>query len=256
MGIRLVVVTRDRVRGEATLARLAQCGPGVAHSLHVADLSRMSETKRVAADIAAAEPRIDVLINNAGALYSARRLTEDGLERHFATNHMAYFVLTHGLRERLFASAPARVVNTASAAHQSGRLDFDDLQLARGYNGVFAYQCSKLCNILYTRELARRWAGTGVTVNCFHPGFVASRFGNDAGGMLSALMRIAKLFAISPERGARTLVYLATSPEVADTTGGYFADNRLIAPSFAAENDNAAKRLWAETARLAGLAER
>ncbi len=254
-GMRLVVVARERARGEATLARLAKCGPGVTHSLHVADLSRIAETKRVAADIAAAEPRIDVLINNAGGILGARRLTEDGLERHFATNHVAYVVLTHGLRERLFASVPARVINTASAAHQGGRLDFDDLQLARGYNTIFAYECSKLCNILFTRELARRWTGSGVTVNCFHPGFTATRIGN-AAGMLSVFIRIAKLFAISPERGARTLVYLATSPEVANTTGGYFADNRLIAPSFAAEDDAAAKRLWAETAKLAGLDER
>jgi NAD(P)-dependent dehydrogenase (short-subunit alcohol dehydrogenase family) len=253
MGARMVVVARDPARGQALLARLSADAPNVAHSLHVADLSRIGEVKRVAADIAAAEPRIDILINNAGALYSSRKLTEDGLERHFATNHMAYVVLTHGLRERLFASAPARVINTASEAHRSAHLDFDDLQFANGFNGVTAYNRSKLCNILYTRELARRWAGTGVTVNCFHPGFVATRFGDHAGGWLAVAVWIAKRFAISPEKGARTLVYLASSPEVANVSGDYFIKSRRVSPSAAAADDPAARRLWAETARLTGL---
>jgi len=253
MGARMVVVARDPARGQAVLARLSAAAPNVAHSLHVGDLSRIGEVKRVAADIAAAEPRIDMLINNAGALYSSRKLTEDGLERHFATNHMAYMVLTHGLRERLFASAPTRVINTASEAHRSAHLAFDDLQFANGFNGITAYNRSKLCNILYTRELARRWAGTGVTVNCFHPGFVATRFGDQAGGPLAIAVWIAKRFAISPEKGARTLVYLASSPEVANVSGEYFVKNRLVAPSAAAADDAAARRLWAETARLTGL---
>ena len=250
MGARMVVVARDPARGQALLARLSAEVPNLAHSLHIADLSRIREVRRVAADIAAAEPRIDILINNAGALYSSRKLTEDGLERHFATNHMAYVLLTHGLRERLFASAPARVINTASEAHRSAHLEFDDLQFAKGFNGVTAYNRSKLCNILYTRELARRWAGTGVTVNCFHPGFVATRFGDEAGGWLAVAVWIAKRFAISPEDGARTLVYLAGSPEVTNVSGGYFVKNRPAAPSAAAADDAAARRLWAETARL------
>jgi len=147
---------------------------------------RVAEVKRVAADIAASEQRIDILVNNAGAIFSYRRLTAEGLERTFALNHMAYFVLSHSLREPLLAAAPARVVNTASAAHQSAKLDFDDLQFARAYNGVSAYQRSKLCNILFTRELSRRWAGTGITVNCLHPGFVASRFGKESGRVAPA----------------------------------------------------------------------
>jgi NAD(P)-dependent dehydrogenase (short-subunit alcohol dehydrogenase family) len=253
MGARMVVVARDPARGQATLARLSACKPSVAHSLHLADLSRVREVKRVAADIAAAESRIDILINNAGALYSSRKLTEDDLERHFATNHMAYVVLTHGLRERLFTSAPARVINTASEAHRSARLDFGDLQVANGFNGISAYKRSKLCNILYTRELARRWAGSGVTVNCFHPGFVASRFGDRAGGWLAVATWIAKRFAISPEKGAETLLYLATSQEVVNVSGGYFVKNRMIAPSVAAQDDESARRLCTETARLAGL---
>jgi NAD(P)-dependent dehydrogenase (short-subunit alcohol dehydrogenase family) len=171
----------------------------------------------------------------------------------FALNHMAYFVLSRGLRESLFAAAPARVVNTASAAHQSAKLNFEDLQFAEAYNGVSAYQRSKLCNILFTRELSRRWAGAGVTVNCLHPGFVASRFGKESGGLLPLVLRAAQLFGISSEQGAETIVYLASSPEVADVSGGYFFKCRAIAPAPQAEDDNAARRLWQESAKLAGV---
>jgi NAD(P)-dependent dehydrogenase (short-subunit alcohol dehydrogenase family) len=254
LGARLVLVARDRARGEATLARLRARGPGVGHVAHYADLSLIADTKRVAAEIAAAEPRIDVLINNAGAMFGPRRVTADGLELTFATNHMSYFLLTHGLRERLLASAPARVVNTSSAAHRRAALDFDDLQSARDYRGFMAYSRSKLCNILYTRELARRSAGTGVTANCLHPGFVATRFGDASGGFFSYVVRASKqVFAISSEKGAETLVYLASSPEVATISGGYFYQCQLTTPTRAAQDDAAARRLWAETARLAGL---
>src|SRR3984893_7668498 len=150
------------------------------------------------------EPRIDVLINNAGAMFANRRLTEDGLECTFALNHMAYFVITEGLRERLLASAPARIVNTASAAHQGARLDFDDLQLAKSFGPMKAYGRSKLCNILFTRELARRLLGAGDTANCPHPGFVATRFADESGGLISRFAGLAKLLAISPEKGAET----------------------------------------------------
>src|SRR5215470_1705938 len=182
MGARLVLLARDKARGEAALARLRQAGPGVSHGIYYADLSRIAETKRIAATIAAVEPRIDVLINNAGALFGTRQLTEDGLERTFATNHMAYFVLTACLRDRLIAAAPARVVNTASDAHRGQSLDFSDLQLAHGFGPQSAYGKSKLCNILFTRELARRLTGTGVTANCLHPGFVSTNLGQRESG--------------------------------------------------------------------------
>jgi len=251
LGARLVLVARDPRRAEATLARLRAIEPAAAHRMHLADLSRLAEMKRVAAEIAAAEPRIDLLINNAGALFGARRLTADGLERTFAVNHMAYFVVTNGLRERLLAAAPARVVSTASTMHRVAWLDLDDLQYTRFYNGVLAYARSKLANILFTRELARRWAGTGVTVNCHHPGFVRTRFGNHA-GLMAPFVILAKAFAIPPAWGARTLVHLATAPEVAGVTGGYFVRCRLTRPSRAAENDEVARRLWDESARIAG----
>ena len=254
MGARMVLVARDTGRGERALARLYERTPGIAHSIHYADLSRLGEMKRVAAEIAAAEPRIDVLINNAGALFNARQVTEDGLERTFATNHMAYVVLTRGLRDRLIASAPARVISTASDAHRRAALDFDDLQSATGYRGFKVYGRSKLCNILFTRELARCLAGTGITANCLHPGFVATRFGDESGGLFSYVVRIAKaLAAISPEKGADTLVYLASSPAVASVSGGYFYKRRLTTPSEEAQAAGAATRLWSETARLAGI---
>lgn len=252
-GARLLLVARDSRRAAATLARLEQIAPGLGHGLYEADLSRLSEMKRVGAAIAAAAPRIDVLINNAGALFNARRLTEDGLERTFALNHMAYFVLTCALIDRLKAAAPARIVSTASDAHRGARLNFTDLQGENRYEGYKAYGRSKLCNILFTRELARRLIGTGVTANCLHPGFVATRFGNESGGPVSLIIRGLKLFAISPDKGAETIVYLASSPAITATSGGYFYKCRSATPTAEAQDDSAAARLWAESVRIAGI---
>src|ERR1700688_1495914 len=221
MGARVVLVARDKIRGEASMTRL-RSDARIAHSIYYGDLSRISEMKRLATEIAAAEPRIDVLINNAGAMFGSRQITEDNLELTFALNHMAYFVLTLGLRERLFTSSPSRVVNTASDAHRGCKLNFDDLQSTGGYSGYKVYGRSKLCNILFTRELSRRWSGKGVTANCLHPGFVATPFGDGSGGFLSRAVRLAKIFAISPQKGAETIVYLASSPDVAGVTGEYF----------------------------------
>jgi len=254
MGARILLIARNQARGDAALQRLRERAPGIGHRVYYADLMHITAVKRVAAEISAAEPRIHILINNAGAIFSYRRLTEDGLERHFALNHLAYFLLTLGLRESLFAAAPSRVINTASAAHQAAKLDIGDLQSARGSNGVLAYQRSKLCNLLFTRELARQWADAGVTVNCLHPGFVATDFGTKSGGLLSIIFRAAHTFGISPEKGAQTIVYLAASPEVADVTGGYFFRCRLIQPAPAAEDDSAAQHLWFESVKLAGIA--
>jgi NAD(P)-dependent dehydrogenase (short-subunit alcohol dehydrogenase family) len=253
MGARLVVIARDKTRGEAELARLRSISPAVNHTIHYADLSRLAEVKRVAAELAAAEPRIDVLINNAGALFSARQVTSDGLERTFATNHLSYFVLTHGLRERLRASTPARVVNVASDAHKGEQLDFNDLQSAGNYRGLHVYGRSKLCNILFTRELARRWEGTGVTTNSLHPGFVSTRFGDESGGLLSFVVRAAKMFAITPEKGAETIIYLASSPEVANANGLYYYKCRPATPTKEAQDNDSARRLWQESERLAAI---
>ena len=254
MGARVVLVARDKARTEATLAALNKANPGAAHTAHYADLSSIAATKKVAAEIAAAEPRIDVLINNAGALFNSRKVSPDGLEMTFAVNHMAYFVLTEGLRERLIGSHPARIVSTASNAHNVGKLDFDDLQSTRSFAGFSVYGTSKLCNVLWTRELARTLAGTGVTANCLHPGFVASRFGDHSGGPLQALMPLAKLFAISPQKGAQTIVYLASSPEAASINGQYCYKCKPINASRAGQDDAAAARLWAESVKLAASA--
>jgi NAD(P)-dependent dehydrogenase (short-subunit alcohol dehydrogenase family) len=253
MGARIVAVARSKARGDATLARLRSSAPGVAHTLHLADLSRLSEMKRLAAQIAGQEAHIDVLINNAGAAFATRQVTEDGFERNFALNHMAYFVVTALLRERLAAAPTARIVNTASAAHLSAVLDFNDLQSERSYGAIKAYGRSKLCNILFTRELARRLHGTAVTANCLHPGFVATRFADESGGLLSYGTRVAKLFAISPAKGADTIIYLASSPDVAQTSGQYFYQRRPAKTSAAAQDDRAASALWKISAALAGI---
>ena len=253
MGARIVMIARDRSKGDAALARLREAGPGAAHSAHYADLSTIAEMKRVSGEIAAVEPRVDVLINNAGALFSSRQVTTDGLEMTFATNHMSYFVVTLGLADRLRATPGARVVNTSSDAHRRARLDFSDLQSSKGYRGFPVYGRSKLCNILFTRELAKRWIDTGVTVNCLHPGFVSTRFGDQSGGMFQRLIQVAKLFAISPEEGAETIIYLATSDEVAKESGKYFYKCRVVNPTKEGQDDLAARRLWEESARLAGV---
>ena len=254
MGARIALVARDAARGQKALTRLPSIGSGAAHSIYYGDLSRISDCKRVGAEIAAAEPRIDVLINNAGALFGTRHLTADNLEETFATNHMAYFVLTLALEANLLGAAPARVVSTASDAHKGYILDFDDLQATKGYSAIRAYGRSKLCNILFTRELARRWSGKGVTANCLHPGFVATRFGDASGGLLSGVVRIGKtLFAITPEKGAETIVYLASSPDVAAINGEYFYQCRPATPTAGGRDDAAAGRLWNESAKLAGI---
>jgi NAD(P)-dependent dehydrogenase (short-subunit alcohol dehydrogenase family) len=254
MGARLVLVARDRSLGDAMLAGLAAATPGGSHAVHYADLSRLAEMHRVAGEIAAAEPRIDVLVNNAGAVFAQRAVTADGLERTFALNHMAYFVLTAGLLDRLIASAPARIINTASNAHRHGHVDFGDLQSTGSYRAFSVYGTSKLCNILFTRELARRLSGRNVTANSFTPGFVATRFGLNAGGLLGFGMRFARLFAKSAEEGADTLVYLAASPDVASVNGAFFYQGRPGKLTAEAQDDASARRLWLESERIAGQA--
>ena len=252
-GARMIIVARDQRRAERTLGRLREVNPGVKHQAHIADLSSLDQTKLVGDRIAAEEPRIDVLINNAGNIFAARGVTPKGLEHTFALNHMAYFVLTQQVRERLIASAPARIVNTASRAHQGQFLDFDDLQMEKNYRPMTAYGRSKLANILFTRELALRLAGTGVTANCLHPGFVATGLGQRDGGIFAVMVRLSMVFAGNPEQGAKTIVHLASSPDVASTSGSYFIDCREAVPGRVAQDDAAARRLWEESLRLARL---
>lgn len=249
-GARIVQIARSKERGEAAKARLTSIRDA-GHTVHYADLSRISEMKRIALEVSAAEPSIDVLINNAGAMFSSRQLTEDGLELTFATNHAAYFVVTLGLLDRLRATPASRIVSTASDAHRGAKLDFNDLQSERGYSGFGVYRKSKLANILFTRQLAKRVTGT--TANSLHPGFVSTRFGNESGGFLGLVIRMAKLGAITPEKGAETIVYLASSADVGGVSGEYFYKCKRSTPTAEALDDESAKRLWEETERLTGV---
>ena len=250
-GARIVFTARDEGRAGDTMAALNKANPNGGHAFHMADLSRLSEMKRMGAELAR-EPQIDVLLNNAGALFNKRQETEDGLEMTFALNHMAYFVITNLLLGKL--KSGARIVTVASNAHRGAKLDFDDLQCRRGYVGFPVYSKSKLCNILFNRELARRIAGSGVTANSLHPGFVATRFGDNSGGLMRTVLKVAKpLGAISPEEGAKTMVYLASSPAVAGTSGEYFYECKPATPTAEARNDEDAKKLWQISEQIAGL---
>ncbi|HTC33810.1 MAG TPA: SDR family oxidoreductase [Bryobacteraceae bacterium] len=254
MGARIVLVARSKSRGEAALSRLQAIGPGRKHDVHYGDLSRLTEMRRVAKEIAAAETRIDVLINNAGAMFDKRQVTEDGLELTFATNHLSYFVMTHLLSERLITSAPSRVINTSSNAHYRGTMDFDNLEYEHDYKAFPAYSRSKLCNVLFTRVLARRLNGTGVTANSLHPGFVKTRFGDESGGRTAFAIRLMKmLFAISLEKGAETIIYLASSNEASKSNGLYFYQCKPVEPSKLAQDDAVADRLWQLTGKIAGI---
>ena len=253
MGARIVMIARDKQRGQAMLTTLRRRYPHALHSIYYADLLQLAEVKQVAADIAAAEPRVDVLLNNAGAMFAWRKITSDGFERTFALNHVAPFVLTHGLRERLFAAAPARVINTAGALHHLATLHLEDLRLEHRYCAFYAYAHAKLCCVLFTRELARRWASKHVTANCVHPGEVSTSFGSQAGGLIPYAFAVIHLFGSSPERGASRLVRLASAREYTGTSGRYFYKEQLARPNPQAEDDENAERLWQLTAKLAEI---
>jgi NAD(P)-dependent dehydrogenase (short-subunit alcohol dehydrogenase family) len=250
-GARIVFTARDKARAGETMAALKKANPGADHALHMADLSTLSEMKRVAGELAR-EPEIDVLINSAGALFNKRQETADGLEMTFALNHMAYFVITNLLLGKL--KPRARIVTVASNAHRGAKLDFGDLQSRKGYIGFPVYARSKLCNILFNRELARRITGSGVTANALHPGFVATRFGDNSGGLMRTVLKVAKpIGAISPEEGARTIIYLASSPQVAEVSGEYYYECELGTPTAEARNDEDARKLWEMSESIAGL---
>jgi NAD(P)-dependent dehydrogenase (short-subunit alcohol dehydrogenase family) len=220
----------------------------------VADLSVQAEVHKLAAEFKRKYVRLDVLINNAGAYFMRRRESADGIELTWALNHLTYFLLATSLLDVLKASAPARIVNVSSEAHRGSKLNFDDLENRRSYNGFPAYGQSKLANVLFTYELARRLAGTGVTANVLHPGFVATQFGHNNGAVVRALMRLVQRFGgLSPEQGAQTSLHLAASPEVEGVTGQYF-DNRRAVPSSPASYDEAgARRLWEISERMTAL---
>jgi NAD(P)-dependent dehydrogenase (short-subunit alcohol dehydrogenase family) len=254
-GARIVLIARDRERAAATMAKLKTANALANHAAHYGDLSSIVDMKRVAKEVADSEPRIDVLINNAGAVFLSRKISVDGLEMTFATNHMAYFVVTNILLDRLKSTQGARIVSTASDAHKSGKLDFDDLQSEKSYSSFRVYGTSKLCNILFTRELARRLEGSGVTANCLHPGFVGTRFGqNNASNIfLKLLARTIMAFGLSPEEGAKTIIHLASSSDVATISGEYFYKCKVAEPTQAAQDDDASARLWEVSTKLSGV---
>lgn len=256
LGATVVITGRDRARGQAVLEEIRSKTGNSKLDLLVADLSSQAEVRRLAAEFKAKYPRLNVLVNNAGGFFDARQTTVDGLEYTFAFNHLAYFLLTNLLLDTLKASAPSRIVNVSSAAQSSGKLNFDDLQAEKRYSGMAAYNNSKLANVLFTYELARRLQGSGVTVNALHPGVVNTGFGdNSQNALIRGLLWLFKRFTLSPERGAQTSVYLASSPEVEGITGQYF-DNKQAKPSNPLSYDEAAqKRLWDISTALTGLSE-
>jgi NAD(P)-dependent dehydrogenase (short-subunit alcohol dehydrogenase family) len=254
MGASLAIVARDRARGEATVAEI-RSRTGTPPDLLIADLSSQASVRKLAAEVLARYPRIDVLVNNAGVMNLKREETADGIEATFAVNHLAYFLLTNLLLDRLKASAPARIVNVASDAHKFvNGLRWDDLGWANGYKSMRVYGQSKLANILFTRELARRLAGTGVTVNAVHPGAVSTGLGKQNGWWAAALIKVLGLFFRTPEQGAATSIHLASSPAVDGVSGRYFANEKEARPSRAAEDDAAARRLWDLSSQMTGLA--
>jgi NAD(P)-dependent dehydrogenase (short-subunit alcohol dehydrogenase family) len=255
MGANVTIVGRSAERARAAAESIARGGDGIARGgssisrpvdVLLADLASHASVRHLAHEILDRYETLDVLVNNAGAMFATRQLSPEGIEMTWALNHLAPFLLSTLLQDRLTASAPARIVTTASAAHYGARIPFDDLQAEHGYPrmGFGRYGESKLANILFTAELARRLSGTGVTANCFHPGFVGTGFNHNNGPLLRVAMFAARLFSRSPERGADTLVWLVSSPDVEGISGKYFFDRRERRPSQAARDPEAAQRLW------------
>ena len=253
MGATVVLVGRDPGRTEAAVSAVRAAAPGAAVDWLKADLTSLQSVRDLAATFKARYPRLDVLLNNAGLIIDRREVTVDGLEATMATNHFAPFLLTNLLLDVLKASAPSRIINVSSEAHRTGKVDFDDLQSERGYFGFRVYGTSKLANILFTRALAKRLRGTGVTANALHPGVVRTGFGHNTKGFFRHIVKLGAPFMISAEKGARTSIYLASSPGVESVSGEYFYKRRPMKASSAARDDALAERLWQVSAQLTGV---
>src|ERR671914_52802 len=254
MGASVVMVGRDQGKGEAVMAEIKQKSNNASVDLMLADLSSQEEIRRLADEFKEAYPRLDVLINNAGLFRSTRITTADGLEMTFAVNHLACFLLTKLLLDVLKASSPSRIVNVSSGDHSNGTIDFDDLQGEKGYKGPKAYSQSKLANVLFTYELARRLEGTGITANCLHPGAgVRTNFGSGVTGVFGLMVRSLRPLMKSPEKGAETSIYLASSPEVEGLSGRYFVKKAEARSSGMSYEERLARRLWEVSAQLTKL---
>lgn len=253
MGARTYLVGRSRERCQNAVEAIRRADPAAQVDYLLADLSAQADVRRVAEEIRARTNRLDVLINNAGAVFSRRRESADGIEMTLALNHLSPFLLTHLLLDRLTAAAPARVINLSSVAHQWTSFNFRDPQMRRLYIGWIAYYQSKLANVYFTYELARRLAGNGVTANCLHPGLVATRMGQNNGLFFRTLFKLVNLGAITPEQGAETSIYLASSPDVAAVSGQYFYQKHPIRSSRVSYDETAARQLWDLSLKLTGL---
>jgi retinol dehydrogenase 14 len=246
----VVMVCRDGERGFTSQQEIKQQSGNDSIELMICDLASQNSIRRLASDFKERHDRLDVLINNAGVLLREHSLNEDGIENTFATNHLGYFLLTNLLLDVLKKSAPARIVNVASTAHKYGKLNIGEWVTGADYGAFSAYANSKLANVLFTYELARRIEGTGVTANCLHPGGVGTNLFRGLPGFLQSLIR---LVTISPERGARTSIYLASSPDVEGVSGKYFARRKQENSSAASRNEEAARRLWEVSEEVTGL---
>jgi len=253
-GHHLVLVGRNPAKLAAAVERVTTETPTVPVESFVCDFAVLADVRKLATDLLAAYPRIDVLMNNAGTVYDKRTLTVDGYESTFAVNHLAPFLLTELLLDRIIASGSARIVTTSSVGHYRGTMDFDDLGFERGYQIMRAYGRSKLANVLYTRSLTHRLAGSGVTANCLHPGAVATNIWSGAPAIAKPILAVAKkLFMVSPAEGGATLTYLATNAEVEGRTGGYYEKNRIKEPSELAQDEEISQRLVQVSREMVGL---
>jgi len=253
LGASVVMVCRDRERGEAALREIKQKSRNDRVELMICDFSSPNSIRQFASDFKQRHDRLDVLVNNAGVVLRERSMTEDGLESTFAINHLGYFLLANLLLDVLKQSVPSRIVNVASTGHKFGKLDINAWSTGGEYSAFGAYANSKLANVLFTYELARRLEGTGVTANCLHPGGVGT---NLFRGLPKFMQALIKLVTISPERGARTSIFLASSPEVEGVTGKYFARRRQQKSSEASHNEEAARRLWEVSEELTSSGQR
>ena len=260
MGAHVVLVCRDRERGEAAQGEIRARSGSETVELMTADLSSQRQIRQLAADFRSKHDRLHVLVNNAGAYNTERLLSEDGHELTFAVNHLAHFLLTNLLLDLLKTSAPSRIVNVSSRSHMGATIDFDDPHRESGYRGISAYGQSKLANVLFTRELAHRLEGTGVTAHSLHPGLVRTGFGRNNGGAIGALFRVFQTrvfqivpipFILTPEQGAETSIYLASSPDVESVTGKYFVKKEPVPSSESSSDPALAARLWQVSEELA-----
>jgi retinol dehydrogenase 12 len=256
MGATVVIVGRDADKAARVSEEIRAASDNQNVDWLAADLSSQQEVRRLADEFMSKYPHLHVLLNNAGGTFTTRQLSVDGIEMTFALNHLAYFLLTNLLLDTIIASAPARIINVSSDAHAGGKIDFENLQGERSYSGFGPYGNSKLANILFTTDLARRLEGTGVTVNALHPGLVNTGFGKNNPGLLMKIMgAVMPLVARSPEKGAQTSIYLASSPAVKSISGKYFVDCKVTQPAAQADDSVVANQLWNVSAEMVHLAE-